>query len=318
MKKEIIRGAFLNILPMLRSFSRVHVRYGMVSLIKPTLILVCFSLFLSACNSSKELQGGLDGRQSIDAFVALQRAGISAEREKTSSGNQERYRVTVAARDYARALEILHEYGIPRNSEQTIESLIQPQTFAPAAQEMSELRADYALELRVERLLLALPGIVDARVLVRAHLGGADLKKETNDKPSASVVIRYVSPSGNLPFAVNEVKEIVAQAVSGLRPDDILINVSRAMIPGESGLFSVSAGDGGGDSKAVKPQMKRLLGFRVPEEDLEKALVQLVLYLLLFCIAGGILGYVWAMVRARRQLGRNAKKQAKDFRGKSA
>jgi type III secretory pathway lipoprotein EscJ len=286
------------------------------------LVFLCVSFFLPGCDGTKEVQGGLDGRQSIDVFVTLQRAGIPAEREKTSSGREDRYRVAVAARDYTRALEVLHEYGIPRSEEHSIESLMQPQTFAPATQEMSELRLDYALSLRVERLLLALPDVVDARVLVRSRMGSAGPNKEAGGKPSASVIIRYVSPSGSLPFAVNEVKELVAQAVPGLRADDILINVSRAILPGESGLFGGSVSEKNGSSKQdpmVQPSpLKKLLGFRVPEEDREKALIQLVLYLLLFCIAGGILGYVWGTVKARKQISKNARKPAKDFRGKNA
>ena len=278
------------------------------------LILLCLAVcFFTACDQTREILTGLNSRQSIETLIALRKSNVAAERNKISSGREERYSIDVPARDYVRALEVVQEYGLPSPEKEDIDVLTRPQSFAPLSQELSELRLDYALGLRVEQLMQALPGVVDAHVFVRAHLGSAARgAKGSAEKPTASVVLRYKSQAGNQPFGIDEVKQIVARAVPGLAAEDVLVNTSLVVIPGEQDLLRFSSDGSNGQTQGS--QLKRVLGFRVPDEDKSKAVVQILLYFVLFCAAGGILGYVWGVTRARRHYSASLRRVNKDLR----
>ena len=244
---------------------------------------VCAALLVCGCQAAKELPGRMDRRQAIEAVVTLGHAHISAELERTSAGKEEQYTVQVPSRDYLRALELMNQAGLPRPAERDIELLTRPQGFAPASPELADLRLDLTLEWRLERLLNALPGVVDARVLLRAHLNGAEPKRrEVDGRPSASVMLRYISSTGNLPFALNEVKEVVSHAVPGIQPEDVMINTSRVVLDPDAMLA------GNGNDLRV-PRLARFLRFSVLEEEKWWVSFNFMLYAILFFL----------MIRAR-------------------
>jgi type III secretion system YscJ/HrcJ family lipoprotein len=265
------------------------------------LILVCSSF---GCSNEKELLTGLSEKQSVEALVVLGKEQISAERYTTGSGRGGSYRISVSPRDFDRALAVVHEYGLPRTDGPQLEEFLRPQSFAPSSPGISQLRLDYALGLQIERTLVALPGVVDAKVMVRSNL---DAGSSTADKKSAAtVVLRYDSPSNNLPFSAKDVRQIVADAVPDINPESVQLQLSKVYTLSENSFFS-SSPEGG---VAVVPLTKihGLFNFRVADEDRRKALLQMVIYLFAFCFCGIAIGYVWGGQATKHRLARRARR----------
>ncbi len=286
-------------------------RYGQELAI---MVIVFAGVLLCGCDNTKELLGGLDARQSIDITVALQQSQIVAQRVKTISGREERYRIDVPESDYLRALGVLSGYGLPKREERSIEDLTRQQGFTPLSPEINAVRLDYLLSIQVESALRqALDGVVDARAFIRSNLDLHRTAKSAERKPTASITIRYASPSGNLPFSENRAKEIAAKIVPGLLPDDILLSTSRVSVPGENNLFV----PGNGNVKDLNNENSRWIQlkpfvFRVPREERLKALLQVILYLVLCCVFGAAAGYSWAEANIRRRFGKGLRQPAKN------
>jgi type III secretory pathway lipoprotein EscJ len=264
-------------------------------------ILLVFGLLLAiSCGGQSEILANLSSQQSLEAVVSLAKGGVSAKRLKTSTGRKELYRVVVPSKDEAKALTILHEYGLPRATEESLEQFTRPQGFAPNTPQMEDLRLDYALGLRLEHLLGNLPGVVGASVLVRANLTSSQYAHTDRVAPGASLVLRFVSNSDALPFSLEEVKNIVQQAVPGITHDAITIRTTQVFLPESSSLFADAANPAGGS--AEKLAQLRPFVFRVPESEIERASVQIVFILLAVCAAGGVLGWVWGANAVKKRV----------------
>ncbi len=256
--------------------------------------LLLLLLALLGCTSrGDELVSEVNGKQSIEVIVALSRAGIPAERSRTV-GRGERYSVTVAPADYSRAMQVLHDFQLPSKDEETLEELTAPKGFVPNSREVSGLRLDHALALEVERLIAGLPGVSDARVVIRSNLA-------VEGSAKASVVVRFLSPSGATPFDIDSVKKLVAQTVPGIAMEAIEVVPSRLIIPG---MAESSALEGTGTRSEIVPLSPFLpFLFRVSSGDRERALWQLGAMLVMFSCAGGIIGAYFG-IRVMRGSGR--------------
>ena len=291
----------------MQSISRTALIFSLACVLVPCLLV------LSGCTERQELLSGTDGYQSIEILVALLRSGVDAHREKLTSGTSERYRITVSEKDYPRALELLKESGLAektRDVDSEIDSLIQQKGFTPNSQDLANIRLDQALGLRLERLLVALPGVVQAKVLVRAYLQQVVRAGDPPAKPAASIVLRYTSQTGNLPFAATEIRDLAVQSVPGLDPADVKVTTLRVVLPGSSSLFA-SLQDESKSGPSFVPLHKLFL-FRVPEEDRKIALLQIMFYLVAFCAAGLGAGVFWGAHRTRQQIKKRVRRSTGD------
>lgn len=269
-------------------------------------VCFCLMLVLAGCMArGEELVADVNGKQSIEVVVALNRAGITATRER-SAGRGERYSISVAPADYPKAMQVLHDFQLPSRDEETLEELTAPKGFVPNSREVAGLRLDHALALEVERLISALPGVSDARVVIRSNLIAEGV---TGAK--ASVVVRYLSPSGTMPFSLEEVKKLVAQTVPGIAPESIEVVPSRLIIPGVA-ESSALEGNVRIDTVPLSPFLPFL--FRVSTVERERALWQLGAMLIMFSCAGGIIGAYFGIRvmrgSARRKAGKGDKKNS--------
>lgn len=277
-------------------------------------ILLCgLFLCLGACSNREELASSLTSKQSVEILVALERASITAKREKISGGRGDRYSVTVEPGQFTAALELLHELGLPSEPDESFEELTRQRGFAPNSPALSRLRLDYALAAELERMLRLLPGVIEARVLVRSP--SADLFGDAVSKPSASVLIRYAASQNNLPFDEAKVRELVKQSVPGLDDEEIKISSSKVLVKGLAPRFGVEQGSESGSGQDIVPltQIKPLFGFRLAEADVGKATLQLGLYLVAFCFSGWVLGMIWGSALARKRFVRRAAEEKNNF-----
>ena len=237
----------------------------------------------------KELINGVDSRQSIEIVVVLNRAGINAERTKQFKGRSESFFVTVDNDNYARALEVLHEYGLPRRNQEELDNITRSSGIAPDAVGMGALRREIALSLQVEKLLLAFPGVVDARVIIRSENSSFNPFHNNPTPPRATVVLRYISAGDKPDFSEDEVRRLVARSVSGLEENNVVVSFSKVL--GTLGVSGSSAND----------RVVRLTPFRfkVLESDLKIAKRQLLGVLILLLIIGGAIGIFLSYVSKR-------------------
>ncbi|MFN8391710.1 MAG: hypothetical protein U0136_15585 [Bdellovibrionota bacterium] len=254
------------------------------------LLLLLVVLSLVSCSSREELAFSFDANDAIEAMTLLQNAGISADARKEGSGREERYRISVSRTDKDAVVRLLHDYQLPRKREDDFNSLTTSDGFVPNLREISQLRMDRALAVEIEGQLRGLEGVKEVHAIIRSHLIPEDqngsVVGEPGKKvsPSASIVLRFTSRSGNQPFTTDEVKRTVAKAVPGLATEDVSVSATRIVSsgPGDSTVDEAGAVP----LAAVAP-----FAFRVPAQDRDKVRVLIAGLLVLFVVAGFVIGF---------------------------
>lgn len=188
---------------------------------KKLLLIVSILFFLSACTEQELLVSEVNERSSVEIMVVLQESGIAAERIQLSSGRESRFKIQVRPAEYSQALNILHQYGLPKSDQDSLASITKPEGFSPNPPEIAALRLDHAIALEIERMLSGFPGVIEVKSLVRSNL------KLEGVAPQVSVVIRYVSISDNLPFSVEAVRKLIVQSVPGVDSAEVNLAVNR-------------------------------------------------------------------------------------------
>lgn len=130
------------------------------------LLIVLILTFLSACSEQELLVSDVDERSSVEIMVVLQESGIDAERIQLSSGRESRFKIQVSQAEYLQALNILHQYGLPRSDQDNLANITKPQGFSPNPPEIAALRLDHAIALEIERMLSSFPGVIDRKSVV--------------------------------------------------------------------------------------------------------------------------------------------------------
>ena len=261
-------------------------------------ILVFFFLSLLGCGDGEELLSGLDAKHSIDVVVALSNSGIPATREKTGEGADPLYRILVSSDQYVDAMKVIHEYDLPRNEGRDFEQLTRSSGFVPNAPEITNLRLDYLLGLQAERILATLPGVIDVKVLVRSNFVRSLRSKPDAGAPGVSVSIRYQAETTKLPFSVDQARELVAQAIPGIEKNSVRIESSRVIL-GQQGAVTASSAQDESQLTSLPPFL-----FKVPVKERKSALLQIVVYFIAFCFAGGVIGVILGSQWTKREMNR--------------
>lgn len=181
------------------------------------------------------IAGGLDEPQANRVVVALDRAGVGAEKE-ADPAVEGRFRVIVERDDGARAIATLREEDLPSP---TVPGLLEsmgkgslvPSQLAEHAQFVAGLSGE------LERTLSAVEGVLGARV----HLSLPDtdpLREGPRPKPTASVLIKHRGATP--PIDGHEVKRLVAGAAPGLLPDDVAVVMVPRPLQSTAGDKSLS------------------------------------------------------------------------------
>ncbi len=270
----------------------------MANRILPTLLC----LMLAGC-AERELPFRFDARDSLQITVALGRVGIEAKADRADQGRGEQYTISVPPAEFVRAQAIIQELGLPRRANypyggKLSEEMARTDIFLPQTAELAAARFDLALSAEAERILLAaLPGVIEVFVSVSAEMSTLAAERQ----PKASVVLRYDSPSGKLPFDPVVVKDLVAQVVPGLSPERVLVEHRRVLLPTASLTIGI---DSTGDGSVVN--LSRLAPFAFKVSETEKALarrelaVSLMSFLLAGCVVGIYAGWVFGLRQGRR------------------
>lgn len=177
---------------------------------------VALALALSAC--SVPVASNLDESQANQIVVALDRAGLVAEKELDPAG-EGRFRVMVKREDAPRAFLALREEDLPAPPATGVLDAMGKGSLVPSQlAEHAQYVAGIAGEL--ERTLRGIDGVQSARVHLSLPLRDtfADAPRE---RPTASVLVKHRGATP--PLDAEKVRHLVAGAAPGLAPDDVAV-----------------------------------------------------------------------------------------------
>ena len=228
----------------------------------------------------EEVLSNLENKQTLPLMLAFEKAGVRAYKEKYLQGRQEKYRLLVNSGDYARALAVLKNVTIPKNDWDQWSLLLKQSHFSSDSPEMAGVKRDLATSLQLEKLLLGLSGVLDARVYVRQ--GGAaatTLFSAESAAKSVIVVLRFSNKVVEQAPIYQAVKQVVQKAIPDLAENDLTV-----LFNDQEMNVEVNIPD---DSEMVILDPFR---FRVAQADAWLAKKQIISFGLLAVLAGFILG----------------------------
>ncbi|CAK0781512.1 Yop proteins translocation lipoprotein J [Gammaproteobacteria bacterium] len=243
--------------------------------IRVVLLLLVSSLWLSGCMT--ELFSGLSEREANEMLALLLRQGIPGEKQLTKEGAVLR----VESSRFAQAIELLQQYGFPRESFAKIGDLFKKQGMISSPLE-ERMRYLYALSQQVASTLAEIDGVLSARVQVvvpeRTGFGDKVL-------PSSAAVFIKHRPELDLSSFVSRIKILVSNSIEGLNYDQ----VSIAMFP------ALPA-----DSLPAPQVWQELLSLRLAPESVNRLWWMLsggIVLLLLLLVGNGVAWWLWWQAR---------------------
>jgi len=178
--------------------------------------MVALAVVLSAC--AVPVASNLDESQANQIVVALDRAGIAAEKEVDPAG-EGRFRVTVKRDDAARAFTALREEDLPSPPTASVLDTMGKGSLVPSQlAEHAQYVAGIAGEL--ERTLRGIDGVQSARVHLSLPLRDA-FEDGPRERPTASVLVKHRGATP--PLDAEKVRHLVAGAAPGLAPEDVAV-----------------------------------------------------------------------------------------------
>lgn len=192
-------------------------------------------LAVVALGCTREVAAGLDEADANRGVVALARANVDAE--KIADQNAEgRFKLVVGRDEATVAISVLAGEEIPRPRSAVITS---PGVIpSPEADRAARIAA---IATQIERSLGSIDGVHDARVHLDVPqsdpLAAALVSADKAPRATASVLIRH--RSANPPIQADDVRKLVAGAVSGLTPDSIavvMVQVPQMTLTGDREL----------------------------------------------------------------------------------
>ena len=173
---------------------------------------------LFAVGCTVPVAGGLDEGQANRIVLALDHAGVGAEKE-ADPAVEGRFRVVVERDEAPRAITAMRAEDLPAPASPGLLDAMGKGALLPSRlTEHAQFVAGLSGEL--ERTLIAIEGMLSARVHV--SIPEADpLREGPRVKTTASVLLQHRGATP--PIDVHEVKRIVAGAAPALAPEDVAV-----------------------------------------------------------------------------------------------
>ena len=179
--------------------------------------LVVAALLLTGCQA--ELASALDEGQADEVVLALDEAGIGAEKQASGPIDEGRFRVIVSREDVAAGLAVLRDQDLPRERAPGFRELFAERGLVPSA---ADERARHASAMAGElaRSLETIDGVTRARVHLALPDPAGRLLDEEQGRARASVLIEH-RPDARVDE--DAVRALVAGAVSELAVEDVAV-----------------------------------------------------------------------------------------------
>ncbi len=189
----------------------------MKSTISYILVLVLF--VFTACSREAVVQD-INQEQAREIIAALYNHGIEAEIQR-EGGSRGKFKVLVDSDQTGKVLAFLSDKRLPSQASISAEEIFNGSSFLPGSREIESLKADYLRSIQIERLISELPGVVNAKVIVRSSVNN---DKTQPSKPSIGIVVK-TEKNKILPKEV--IIALVNRSIEGASTEDVSVIVSE-------------------------------------------------------------------------------------------
>ncbi len=188
---------------------------------RKTIVLALLLLLLSGCGK-EVLYSDLSEQEANEIVALLDEAGILAEKQGMA---EQRFAVLAPKPSFARAIELLHSNGYPRNKFESLGDVFKKEGFVSSPLE-ERARLNYAQSQELAKTLESIDGVIIARV----HLAipKKDPLSDEVQPASASIFIKH-RRSVKLAEKESRIKALVVNSIEGLPYE----NVTVALFPAE-------------------------------------------------------------------------------------
>lgn len=180
--------------------------------------MALLSAIASLASCTVPVASSLDEPQANQIVVALDRAGVFAEKEADPS-SEGRYRVTVGRDDAARAISTMREEDLPSPPAAGMLDAIGKGSLVPS--QLAE-HAQYVTGIagELERSIRGIEGVQSARV--HLSLPQRDAFGDTErERPTASVLVKHRGATA--PIDAHDLRLLVAGAAPGLAAESVAV-----------------------------------------------------------------------------------------------
>ncbi|MCO4318273.1 type III secretion inner membrane ring lipoprotein SctJ [Phyllobacterium sp. 21LDTY02-6] len=187
---------------------------GLKRLLTNCFLVAALAAALQACK--EDLYTNLEEREANAMVAALLHKGIPANRVVQKDG---KLTVTVDEKQFAQAVTVLNEAGLPKTQFATMGSVFKQEGLvASPVQERAQMI--YALSEELSRTVSEIDGVVSARVHV--VLPDNDPLQRNAVPASASVFIRH-EPTLDINTLIPQIKTLVANGIAGLTYEKVSV-----------------------------------------------------------------------------------------------
>ena len=190
-------------------------------------MLLCFCVAgaLAGC-SGQELYRDIDEREANEMVAVLMRAGIESSKAPGEKGT---FTVEVSQTEFARAVDVLRQNGLPRDQYESLGTVFKKEGFTSSSL-AERARLVFGISQELSSTISQFDGVVEARV--HLALPEADPLTGAANPPSASVFVKY-REGFDLPAQTAAIKALVTNSVEGLDYDKVSIAMTEAKTPPE-------------------------------------------------------------------------------------
>lgn len=183
-------------------------------------IALVAALALAAC-SGQELYRDVGEREANEMISVLMRAGIEARKTPGEKGT---FTVEVAEGEFAEAVDILRQNGLPRENFESLGTVFEKEGFTSSSL-AERARLVYGLSEELSDTISRFDGVIEARV----HLSMPETDALTGvaNPSSASVFVKY-REGMDLPAQTAAIKSLVTNSIEGLEYDRVSVAMTAA------------------------------------------------------------------------------------------
>lgn len=185
-------------------------------------VLVAFLLaFALAACSGQELYRDVGEREANEMISVLMGAGIESDK---SPGEKGMFTVHVAQADFAQAVDVLRQNGLPRENFASLGTVFEKEGFTSSSL-AERARLVFGLSQELSNTISKFDGVIEARV----HLAmpEADALTGVANPPSASVFVKY-REGMDLPSQTAAIKALVTNSIEGLDYEKVSVAMTEA------------------------------------------------------------------------------------------
>lgn len=242
-------------------------------------LLLAAALVLSGCTI--DLQHNLTEQDANDIYVLLTENGISAQKVKEEAGNEPTFMIVVNKQDATAAARLLSEFSLPRPKSSTFGDIRKGKSFVPTATEERAMMLE-ALAGEVSSSLNKIDGVLEAKAIVMLPERNDLSQPDKKPQPSASVFVKYrPTIEGKSPVDDQSVRRFVATAVEDLRPENVTVLMTPAVLP---------------SARAVGDRFQEILG--IPVKSTHAGQFKVMVGVVALIVIGLALFSAWTFMRS--------------------